>query len=80
MGTLVDNKTELESLCVILDWVHTVPRSPPYSSLPLYIGLTTGFCGAMTTFSGFALSVFQGFANTGSSPRGRLYDVRLLLS
>lgn len=36
-------------------------------SIPLYIGLTTGFCGSLTTFSEFILDVFLSMANHPAS-------------
>ena len=36
--------------------------------IPLYIGLTTGFCGSFTTFSEFILNVFSALSNKLPSP------------
>ncbi|KAH0602579.1 uncharacterized protein H6S33_008660 [Morchella sextelata] len=40
-------------------------------SLPLYIGLTTGFCGSLTSFSSFLLGVFENLSNTLPAYDGR---------
>lgn len=41
-------------------------------SIPLYIGLTTGFCGCLTSFSSFIRDVFLALANALPDPsRGR---------
>ncbi len=37
-------------------------------SIPLYIGLTTGFCGSFTTFSEFILDVFLALSNNLPAP------------
>jgi CrcB protein len=42
---------------------------------PLYAGLTTGFCGSLTSFSSFLLSAFQNLADVAPSyPRSRGQD------
>ncbi|OAV87641.1 hypothetical protein PTTG_04660 [Puccinia triticina 1-1 BBBD Race 1] len=40
----------------------------------LYFGITTGFCGSVTTFSSWMLQVFQTFSNTSKFSRGRFSD------
>ncbi|KAJ7682741.1 CrcB-like protein-domain-containing protein [Mycena polygramma] len=42
---------------------------------PAYTALTTGFCGSLTTFSGWQLDIFQSWLNTRSAPRSVLHDV-----
>ncbi|KAF9513233.1 hypothetical protein BS47DRAFT_1459020 [Hydnum rufescens UP504] len=42
---------------------------------PLYTAITTGFCGSLTTFSSWNLSVFLAFSNPQEFHRGRLYDI-----
>jgi len=65
-------------------------------TIPLYIGLTTGFCGSFTSFSSFILDVFFAMSNSlpvldphtsstsidGSSidPRNRGYDFMALVA
>ncbi|OAT06523.1 chromosome condensation protein [Blastomyces gilchristii SLH14081] len=55
----------------------TPPLEPAYSlqthksikkTIPLYIGLTTGFCGSFTSFSTFMLDVFLALANDLPTP------------
>ncbi|KAA1079327.1 hypothetical protein PGT21_008233 [Puccinia graminis f. sp. tritici] len=40
----------------------------------LYFGITTGFCGSVTTFSSWMLQVFQAFSNTSKFSRSRFSD------
>ncbi|KAJ7095447.1 CrcB-like protein-domain-containing protein [Mycena belliarum] len=42
---------------------------------PLYTALTTGFCGSLTTFSGWQLDIFKSWLNVGNAPRSALSDV-----
>ena len=42
--------------------------------LPLYIGLTTGFCGCLTSFSTFLRDVFLAVSNELLSPYGQSLD------
>ncbi|OAA63725.1 chromosome condensation protein [Niveomyces insectorum RCEF 264] len=37
--------------------------------IPLYIGLATGFCGSITSFSSFMLDVFEALSNTLPAPQ-----------
>ncbi|CAK7566364.1 MAG: hypothetical protein SEPTF4163_004305 [Sporothrix epigloea] len=37
--------------------------------IPLYIGLATGFCGSLTSFSSFLMDVFDALANTLPAPQ-----------
>ncbi|KAL0949493.1 hypothetical protein HGRIS_009547 [Hohenbuehelia grisea] len=41
---------------------------------PLYTAFTTGFCGSLTTFSGWQLDIFNSWVNAASSRRGGLRD------
>lgn len=45
------------------------PRSK--ATLPLYLGLTTGFCGSLTSFSSFLLATFELLSNTAPAYGGR---------
>ncbi|KAL0635476.1 hypothetical protein Q9L58_005524 [Maublancomyces gigas] len=45
------------------------PRSK--ATLPLYLGLTTGFCGSLTSFSSFLLVTFELLSNTAPAYDGR---------
>jgi len=42
---------------------------------PLYTGITTGFCGSLTTFSGWQLDVFLAWANASGRRRLWIYDI-----
>ncbi|KAJ5935377.1 hypothetical protein N7466_004924 [Penicillium verhagenii] len=46
-------------------------------TIPLYIGLTTGFCGSLTSFSAFIREVFLALSNDISVPLGSYSDVSL---
>jgi fluoride ion exporter CrcB/FEX len=55
------------------------PKEDRY--VPLYIGLTTGFCGSLTSFSTFMWNCFQGLANLDPYyERGRGKNVLALAS
>jgi len=55
------------------------PKEDRY--VPLYIGLTTGFCGSLTSFSSFTWNSFQAMANLDPIyDRGRGKDVLALAS
>ncbi|KAG2056363.1 hypothetical protein BDR06DRAFT_952845 [Suillus hirtellus] len=41
---------------------------------PLYTALTTGFCGSLTTFSGWQVNIFDSWVNSGQFFRGGLRD------
>ncbi|KAK7060584.1 Origin recognition complex subunit 2 [Paramarasmius palmivorus] len=41
---------------------------------PLYIAITTGFCGSLTTFSSWQVDVFDSWINSGGAHRGGLRD------
>ncbi|KAJ7068321.1 CrcB-like protein-domain-containing protein [Mycena amicta] len=42
---------------------------------PAYTALTTGFCGSLTTFSGWELDIFKSWLNASNVPRSGLNDV-----
>ncbi|KAJ7157097.1 major facilitator superfamily domain-containing protein [Mycena filopes] len=42
---------------------------------PLYIGLTTGFCGSLTTMSGWQLDIFSSWLNSHTAPWSPLNQV-----
>lgn len=46
-------------------------------TVPLYIGLTTGFCGCLTSFSSFIRDVFLALANLLPVPLGPYSDVSM---
>ncbi|KAK6354838.1 hypothetical protein TWF696_003970 [Orbilia brochopaga] len=50
-------------------------------AIPLYIGITTGFCGSLTSFSSWMRDVFFALSNTQPAyPRHRGYNVEALLA
>lgn len=49
-------------------------------TIPLYIGLTTGFCGSLTSFSTFIRDVFLALANDLPVPIGQYSDISLFAS
>jgi fluoride ion exporter CrcB/FEX len=44
---------------------------------PLYVGLTTGFCGSMTTFSTWVFQMWQAFANDLGTNHHGFHNVRI---
>ncbi|CAG8075692.1 unnamed protein product [Penicillium salamii] len=46
-------------------------QSPPKKTIPLYIGLTTGFCGSFTSFSTFIRDIFLATINSLPVPLGQ---------
>lgn len=60
--------------CIVMGTsVALQPRFNKIHSL-LYFGMTTGYCGSVTTFSSWMLQVFQAFSNTSRFSRGRFSD------
>lgn len=49
-------------------------------TIPLYIGLTTGFCGSLTSFSTFIRDVFLALANELPVPIGQYSNISLFAS
>lgn len=48
-------------------WLTMLEKPHPYAakgSIPLYVGITTGFCGTCSSFSSFILEAFNKAANT----------------
>nr|GAT59483.1 predicted protein [Mycena chlorophos] len=41
---------------------------------PAYTAITTGFCGSLTTFSGWELDIFKSWVNSGSASRSGVSD------
>lgn len=54
--------------------------SPFLSYGPLYTAVTTGFCGSLTTFSGWQLDIFESWINGTASHRDWFRDVSRLES
>ncbi|CAL1709925.1 unnamed protein product [Somion occarium] len=61
--------------CVIMGFGVGIkdPLGQFYGSL--YTALTTGFCGSLTTFSGWQLDVFQSWLHVDQEPRDWLRDM-----
>ncbi|KAI5806971.1 CrcB-like protein-domain-containing protein [Geopyxis carbonaria] len=59
MGLLADSPTLLSTALL------------PRAQLPLYLGLTTGYCGSLTSFSSFILAAFEQLAHPPGGGRGR---------
>ncbi|KAI8137326.1 CrcB-like protein-domain-containing protein [Fennellomyces sp. T-0311] len=64
MGMVVQQKDAL------IQWHEKVTRY-----LPLQIGLSTGLCGSITTFSSWMLDMFKAFANYDAYPHNTGYNV-----
>jgi fluoride ion exporter CrcB/FEX len=47
---------------------HGIPVAAMKKSIPLYIGLATGFCGSLTSFSAFIRDAFLGLSNSLPMP------------
>ncbi|GBB87562.1 hypothetical protein RclHR1_01400015 [Rhizophagus clarus] len=65
--------------CVIMGFCLARKGFIMESYLPLYIGLTTGLCGSITTFSSWMLSIFKEFI-LPVSHRGGLYNILAALA
>lgn len=50
------------------DQIEEGERKDRKKAIPLYIGLTTGFCGCFTSFSSFARDVFLALSNSLPTP------------
>ncbi|KAE8341156.1 hypothetical protein BDV24DRAFT_151348 [Aspergillus arachidicola] len=61
----------------ISDEVWNTQHATRKKTIPLYIGLTTGFCGCLTSFSTFARDLFLAIANDLPVPSGPYQDVSL---
>ncbi|KAJ3182154.1 hypothetical protein HDU85_003196 [Gaertneriomyces sp. JEL0708] len=56
--------------CVLIGWLNANKRAIAKSYYPLFIGLATGLCGSITTFSGWSLSTFIAFGNLETQASG----------
>jgi CrcB protein len=52
--------------CFVMGFMAALPVSPKRYA-PLYIGLTTGYCGSTTTFSAWILTIFYSLSNINPS-------------
>ena len=48
--------------------------------LPLHVGLSTGLCGSITTFSSWQLGIFKAFSNYDAAPHYRGYNILAAIS
>ncbi|KAI9252291.1 CrcB-like protein-domain-containing protein [Phascolomyces articulosus] len=48
--------------------------------LPIHVGLSTGLCGSITTFSSWQLDIFKAFANYDASDHYRGYNILAAIS
>ncbi|KAJ6084060.1 hypothetical protein N7486_010860 [Penicillium sp. IBT 16267x] len=64
-----------------VDDSHTAQAATNHKkTLPLYIGLTTGFCGSLTSFSAFIRDIFLALSNDLAVPLGSYADNSLFAS
>ncbi|KAJ5564877.1 hypothetical protein N7513_001119 [Penicillium frequentans] len=64
-----------------VDDSHTAEAATKHKkTIPLYIGLTTGFCGSLTSFSTFIRDLFLALSNDLAVPLGPYSDVSLFAS
>lgn len=64
-----------------VDDSHTAQAATKHKkTIPLYIGLTTGFCGSLTSFSAFIRDVFLALSNDLAVPLGSYSEVSLFAS
>ncbi|KAE8370873.1 CrcB-like protein-domain-containing protein [Aspergillus caelatus] len=61
----------------ISDELWNTQHATRKKTIPLYIGLTTGLCGCLTSFSTFARDLFLALANDLPVPLGPYQDVSL---
>lgn len=61
--------------CVIMGFTTARKTEIMRLSLPLHVGITTGFCGSTTTFSGWMLSIYKALANSTGSPHAGGYNL-----
>ncbi|TPX43229.1 hypothetical protein SeMB42_g04816 [Synchytrium endobioticum] len=61
--------------CLIIGWCNANKEVLIDLYYPLYIGLSTGLCGSITTFSSWSLSVFGAFVDLGFTGRSGGYNL-----
>ncbi|KAJ6599003.1 CrcB-like protein-domain-containing protein [Mycena vulgaris] len=61
--------------CLIMGFCLALKEPFSRYYLPAYTGLTTGFCGSLTTFSGWQLDIFKSWLNDSNVPRSALSSV-----
>ncbi|KND02184.1 uncharacterized protein SPPG_09047 [Spizellomyces punctatus DAOM BR117] len=55
--------------CVIIGWLNAKREIIAVRYYPAFVGLATGLCGSITTFSSWNLAAFSAFANLSDAPR-----------
>lgn len=60
MGMAINSETAWD---ILVDDTHPKVMFPAKASIPLYVGITTGFCGTCSSFSSFILEAFNKAAN-----------------
>ena len=61
--------------CLVMGWAISNKSSIESFYPPLYVAITTGFCGSVTTFSTWVLQVFLAFSNHARYTRSGIYSV-----
>ncbi len=61
--------------CLVMGWASANKRQIDALYPPLYTGITTGYCGSVTTFSSWVLQVFLAFSNHARYNRSGIYSV-----
>ncbi|RUS21971.1 CrcB-like protein-domain-containing protein [Endogone sp. FLAS-F59071] len=61
--------------CVIMGFCLARKSRIMNSYLPLYVGLTTGLCGSITTFSSWELDIFQALSNFAEDNHTTGYNI-----
>jgi len=61
--------------CLIMGFCLALKEPISTYYAPAYTALTTGFCGSLTTFSGWQLDIFKSWLNANNAPRSVLHDV-----
>ncbi|KAL4781664.1 CrcB-like protein-domain-containing protein [Aspergillus varians] len=59
---------------------HAAHLKAHKKTVPLFIGLTTGFCGSLTSFSTFIRDVFLALSNNLAVPNGAYSDLSMFVS
>lgn len=60
--------------CLLIGFTARFRESLGHYYGPLYIAITTGFCGSLTTFSSWQMDIFDSWLNSGRYPRSGFYD------
>ncbi|KDN42086.1 hypothetical protein K437DRAFT_258025 [Tilletiaria anomala UBC 951] len=61
--------------CFVMGWAIANKKCIEDVYPQIYVAITTGYCGSVTTFSTWALQVFLAFSNHARYPRSRTYSV-----